>query len=75
MPLKKYTIPRTATVADSTQLKQSKPRKSMARLVGISDIEWTADVHHREAVTTDPRRRLDAKRTKDVAAAVAIDQE
>ncbi|KAE8779801.1 hypothetical protein D1007_47163 [Hordeum vulgare] len=71
---KKYTFPSPVTAADSSQPKQWKPRKSVARPAGVSDAEWRADVQHREAVTTDPQRRLDAKKIRDVAAtAVAVD--
>ncbi|KAE8812764.1 hypothetical protein D1007_10092 [Hordeum vulgare] len=51
----------------------------MARLPSISDIEWGADVQHREAVTADRQRRLDARRIRDAAAAATaaleLDQE
>ncbi|KAE8816667.1 hypothetical protein D1007_05679 [Hordeum vulgare] len=76
MPLKKkYTFPRPATAADSSQLKQRKPRKSMPRPSGASDAELRAEVARRETVTTDRRRRLDAKKIRDVAAAATVDQE
>ncbi|KAE8814511.1 hypothetical protein D1007_08022 [Hordeum vulgare] len=66
---KKYTFPSPATTADSSQPKH---RKLMPKPTGVSDVEWSADVQRREAVTTDKWRRLDAKKIRD--AAVAVDQ-
>ncbi|KAE8809388.1 hypothetical protein D1007_14067 [Hordeum vulgare] len=72
MPPKKYTVPCPASAAGSTQPKQRQP---MARPIGISDTEWWANVSGREAVTTDRRRRLYAKRARYAAAATAVNQE
>ncbi|KAE8767398.1 hypothetical protein D1007_61249 [Hordeum vulgare] len=74
-PKKKYTFPHPATIADSSQPKQWKLRKSMPKPAGILDAEWRADVQHREAVTTDRRRSLDSKKIRDTVAAVAVHQE
>ncbi|KAE8786206.1 hypothetical protein D1007_39991 [Hordeum vulgare] len=70
-PEKKYTFHRPAIAIDSSQPKQRKP---MARPAGISDAEWRADVQLREAVTTDRRRRLDAKKIMDATVTV-VDEE
>ncbi|KAE8766678.1 putative methionyl-tRNA synthetase [Hordeum vulgare] len=77
MPPKKYTFPRPANVVDSSQPKQRKSRKPMPRPTGVSDAEWGTYVQRREAVTTDWRRRLDAKKTRDAteAAAAVVDEE
>ncbi|KAE8775336.1 putative methionyl-tRNA synthetase [Hordeum vulgare] len=68
MPPKRYSAPRPTAVADSTQ---SKPRKSMARPSGVSNVVWNAYVQRREAVTTDRQNSLIAKKARDVAATVA----
>ncbi|KAE8818648.1 putative methionyl-tRNA synthetase [Hordeum vulgare] len=65
LPKKEYTFPRPASAVDSSQAKQRKP---MPRPAGISDAEWKAEVQRRESVTTDRRRRLNAKKIKDAAA-------
>ncbi|KAE8819060.1 hypothetical protein D1007_03041 [Hordeum vulgare] len=78
MSPKKYTFPRPAIAADASQPKQRKPKKPMPRPVGVSDAKWRAEVAHRETVTADRRRRLDAKKIRDTAEAatdVAVDQE
>ncbi|KAE8785680.1 putative methionyl-tRNA synthetase [Hordeum vulgare] len=72
MPPRKYTVPRPATIVDSSE---PKPRKPMARPTGVSDTGWRVDVQRREAVTTDRRRRLDAKRVRDATASATVDQE
>ena len=68
-PKKEYTFPRPASAVDSSQAKQRKP---MPRPAGVSDAEWKAEVQRRESVTTDRRRRLNAKKIKDAA---AVDEE
>lgn len=68
----KYTFPHPATAADSSHPKQ---RKLLPRLTVVSDVEWRADVQRREAVTIDRRRRLDAKRTRDVTEAAGADDQ
>ncbi|KAE8796288.1 putative methionyl-tRNA synthetase [Hordeum vulgare] len=73
MSSKKYTFPRPASAADSIQPKQRKP---MPRPADAPDAEWRAGVQRREAVRTDRRSRLDAKKIKYVeVAAEAADQE
>ncbi|KAE8816307.1 hypothetical protein D1007_06156 [Hordeum vulgare] len=68
---KKYTFPHLDTAASS----QAKPRKPMARPVGVSDAEWRAYIQRREAVTANQRRRIDTKRIRDATTTVAVDQE
>ncbi|KAE8805237.1 putative cysteine-rich receptor-like protein kinase 20 [Hordeum vulgare] len=77
MPPKKYTFPRLATAADSSQPKQMKSRKPIPMPAGVSDAKWRVDVQSREATTKNLLRRLDAKRIRDAAAAAAatVDQE
>jgi len=67
MPLKKCTAPR-ATDADATQSKQRKPRAPPSKPPGMSNAHWKAEVQRREAVTTDRRNRLNAKKARDRAA-------
>ena len=41
---------------------------------GMSNADWKAEVQRREAVTTDRRNRLNAKKDWDVAAAAEAEQ-
>ncbi|KAE8801324.1 hypothetical protein D1007_23019 [Hordeum vulgare] len=61
---KKYTFPRPATTVDSIQPKQ---RKLMPRPASVLNTEQRTDIQCREAVTTDQRRGLDAKKIRDAA--------
>ena len=71
MPPKKYSGPRPVATADSTQPKQRTLRAPQAKPSGVSNAEWRAEVQRREAVTTDRRNRLNAKKAK---AAAAVEQ-
>ncbi|KAE8795578.1 putative methionyl-tRNA synthetase [Hordeum vulgare] len=46
----------------------------MARPSDVSNAVWNADVQRREAVTTDRRNRLIAKKARDMTAAAVADQ-
>ncbi|KAE8775027.1 hypothetical protein D1007_52524 [Hordeum vulgare] len=69
---KKYAFPRPANAVDSNQPKHRKPRKLMPKPTGVSHVEWRVDVQRREAVTTDRRRRLDAKKIRDAASCTGM---